>query len=182
MDLGDSTVVDYLHELDSQAERIKIKVLLLGPNTDTESPGAKLRKYIATNCAGHRTAIRGERKDLIAAFKKVMGSKYFDLCSYEQSLAETVDALIIIPASAGSLVELGLFALSENIHPKTLVLFNCLYEEDDSPTFIKLGPKLSYDIRGATVMTVDYLDKEGIWNIVNDFLLKRRAIKFSKKR
>ncbi|MFC1916103.1 hypothetical protein ACFLW4_05380, partial [Chloroflexota bacterium] len=105
----DSVVSEYIDCLGEDAKRIKINILLLGPNTNTRSLGARLRKYIASRCQGGRNAIYGERRDLIESFQRAIG-KYSDLCTYELHLASWVDALIIIPDSAGSLVELGIFS------------------------------------------------------------------------
>jgi len=177
----DGSVTEYEDLLIEQAKRTKINLLLLGPGINTRSTGARLRKYIASKCKGERNAIYGERDDLINAFKRVIG-KYYDLCSYEFHLATKVDAIIIVPASPGSLVELGLFSLEDDIHPKTLVLFSSDHNPNNEPDFISLGPKKSYGITGATVETVDYSNKKLIWNIVDDFLEKMKAIKFHKKR
>lgn len=177
----DGSVIEYEDLLIEQAKKRKINILLLGPGINTESAGAELRKYIASKCEGERNVIYGERDDLINAFKRVIG-KYFDLCSYEFHLAkQVVDALIIIPDSAGSLVELGLFSLEDDIHPWTLVLFSSEHNPHNESDFISLGPKRSYD-RVANVKTCDYSDKKLVWDIVDDFLEKMKAIKFSKKR
>lgn len=177
----DSVLSEYIGHLKEDAKRIKINVLLLGPGTNKEKQGAKLRKYISRKCnrKSERNAIYGERKDLIEAFQKAI--KYSDLCTYELHLVKNwANAIIIIPDSAGSLVELGLFALEDNIHPKTLVLFSNKYNPHDEPDFISLGPKQSYTNGRAFIETVDYGDKELVWNIVDEFLSKMKSRKFSK--
>lgn len=180
-DFDDSFVNEYFGSLKEQAKRMKINVLLLGPNTKKGKWGAELRRYIEGRCKGERNAIYGERKELIDAFKKTIG-KYADLCSYEMHLAtEVVDATIIIPDSAGSLVELGMFSLIYEIHPDTLVLFSNEYKQQNK-TFIGLGPKRSYENGRAFVETVDYRDQESVWNIVDSFLSIMKAKKFGKKR
>ena len=180
-DFDDQFLSEYVDSLKEQAEKIKINILLLGPSTNKEKQGAKLRKYISSKCKNERNAIYAERKDLINAFEKAIG-RYSNLCNYELYLARKVDAIIIIPASAGSLVELGLFSLEDGIHPRTLVLFSSEYNPNNEPDFISLGPKRSYDLSGASVKTVDYNDTKRVWDIVDDFLSKMKAIKFPKKR
>lgn len=178
----DGSVSEYEDLLIEQAKKIRVKILLLGPSISTKTIGARLRKYIAGKCKGERIAIYGERDDLINAFRKVIG-KYSDLCIYESHLAIQMDALIIVPDSPGSLVELGMFSLEdEALLSKTLVLFSNEHNPQKEPDFISLGPKKSYEFRGASVKTVDYNKKRLVWDIVDDFLEKRKAIKFSKKR
>jgi len=177
-DFDEPCVSEYFDSLDEDAKGIKINVLLLGPGINTKSLGAGLRKYIASKCQGGRNTIYGERKDLIGAFQRAMG-KYADLCIYELDLAkrEWVDALIIIPDSGGSLVELGLFSLVYDIHPNTLVLFSKAHNPQNEDDFISLGPIRSYDF----VETVDYGDKEAVWNIVDEFLSRIKSKKFGKR-
>ncbi len=90
--------------------------------------------------------------------------------------------MIIIPGSAGSLAELGLFSLDDDIHPKTLVLFNKKHVNNNKETFITLGPNISYNTGKATVEPVDYSDLNLVWEIVDDFLDKIKAIKFANSR
>lgn len=173
----ESLVSEYFDSLSEDAKGIKIKVLLLGPNVKKRSSGARLRKYIASRCKGERNAIYGERKDLIETFQQEIG-KFADLCIYELHLAtKVVDATIIIPDSAGSLVELGMFSLKYNIHHCTLVLFSNEYNPQNKPDFMSLGPKRSYNF----VETVDYSDKEVVWDIVDKFLSRMKSEKFGRK-
>lgn len=173
----DSVLSEYFDLFDEDAKGIRIRVLLLGPCTRSRRPAARLRKYIATRCEGGRNAIYGERKDLIEVFKKRIG-EFADLCTYELHLAtKVVDAIIIIPDSAGSLVELGMFSLKYNIHPCTLVLFSNEYNPQNEDNFISLGPKRSYNF----VKTVDYRDQELVWNIVDEFLSRMHSEKFGRK-
>ena len=177
----DGSVSEYEGLLSEQAQKIKVSVLLLGPCTRSRRPAAILRKYIATNiatrCEGGRNAIYGERKDLIKVFQKRIG-EFADLCLYELHLAtKVVDAIIIIPDSAGSLVELGMFSLKYDIHRCTLVLFSNKHNPQNEDDFISLGPKRSYNF----VKTVDYRDKEIVWNIVDEFLSRMHSEKFGRK-
>ena len=173
----ESLVSEYFDSLDEDAKRTESNVLLLGPCTRSRRPAARLRKYIATRCEGGRNAIYGERKDLIEVFQKRIG-EFADLCIYELHLAtKVVDAIIIIPDSAGSLVELGMFSLKYNIHSCTLVLFSSDHNPQNEDDFISLGPKRSYNF----VETIDYRDQELVWNIVDKFLSRMRSEKFGRK-
>lgn len=161
-----------------------INVMVLGPKAEKETPSAKLRKFIIDQCREHRTAIKGEHKRLIRAFRKTAGSN-ISLCSMELDIAlNEVDAVIIIPDSEGSFVELGLFSLVDNVCRKTLLLFNEKYipgeDNEDKLSFIHLGPKLAYESRRAVVDYVDYSDKESVWLKVDSFLQDFRAAKYDK--
>lgn len=180
-DFDDTLVDEYTEALMSQSEKTKIRVLLLGPDTKSKSSAAQLRRFIQAKCTGDRISVLGERKDLIKAFYKVIG-KHANLCIYEQYLVRKLEAMIIIPASAGSLAELGMFALEDEIHPKTLILFDKRHVNENKKTFITLGPNISYSTSKATVEPVDYSDLNSVWEIVDDFLDKIKAIKFTNSR
>jgi len=156
-----------------------IKILLLGPNTKETHPGSQLRKYIARKCKGQRHTLYAERKRLINSYTKMSG-KYSDFCDYEKRLAELANAIIIIPDSAGSLVELGLFVFRDDMHEKILVLFSNEYPAS-CLNFINLGPRKAYNIRNAWVKDIDYRNKKAAWSIVDDFLDKRKQIVCSRK-
>lgn len=61
-----------------------------------------------------------------------------DLLSLENLLAESVDAVVVIPESAGSFAELGAFANNENLRVKMLCVLDVKYKKDKS--FINQGP------------------------------------------
>ena len=65
-------------------------------------------------------------------------SKTKDLLSLEGLLADSVDALVIIPESPGSFVELGAFANDEKLRKKLICVVDKKYKKDKS--FINQGP------------------------------------------
>ena len=65
-------------------------------------------------------------------------SKTKDLLSLEGLLAESVDAIVIIPESPGSLAELGAFANDEKLRKKLICVVDKKYKKDKS--FINQGP------------------------------------------
>jgi len=65
-------------------------------------------------------------------------SKTKDLLSLEGLLAESVDALVIIPESPGSFTELGAFANVEKLRKKLICVVDEKYKKDKS--FINQGP------------------------------------------
>ena len=65
-------------------------------------------------------------------------SKTKDLLSLEGLLADSVDAIVIIPESPGSFAELGAFANDENLRRKLICVVDEKYKKDKS--FINQGP------------------------------------------
>jgi hypothetical protein len=61
-----------------------------------------------------------------------------DLLSLENLLADSVDAVVVIPESAGSIAELGAFANNEILRVKMLCILDVKYKRDKS--FINQGP------------------------------------------
>lgn len=68
----------------------------------------------------------------------LFSSKKSDLLSLEGLLAESVDAIVIIPESPGSFAELGAFANDEKLRKKLICLVDIKYKKDKS--FINQGP------------------------------------------
>lgn len=167
---------EFKSALDEDVDRIRIRVMVFGPNTDSNGSGAELRKFIIEQCSAHNTVVRSEYQKLIDIHKKKLGSTH-NLCSMEYKAAQMVDGIIILPDSAGSLVELGMFALSPHMHEKIMILFSHVYQDLDR-SFVGLGPKLMYDkIGGASVGVIDYEMKEVAWSIIHEFLLVRKERK-----
>lgn len=107
--------------------------------------------------------------------------KFADLCHYEFDLAGKVNALIIIPSSTGSFIELGLFSLFENICTNSLVLFDIKFESAEN-SFVKLGAKSAFDNRGAKTLYIDYMDKQQAWTLVDQYLQNKQNNKLLKRR
>jgi hypothetical protein len=169
---------DFQTALNEDLSKTHLSIMILGPNTEQTTPAAQLRKFIIEKCKSQAVTIKGEHKKLIGTYTKTLGAGSH-LCGYELYLAKTkVDAVIIIPASAGSLVELGMFALVKEVCQRTLVLFSDVYSDETIPTFIHLGPKLAYKLQGATVEFVNYPQKDLIWETVAKFVEISKANKF----
>jgi hypothetical protein len=173
-------ISEYDAAISSKIEETPLKIMVLGPNTAATNSGAELRKFIIEKCRAYAVTIMGEHEKLIAVYRKKLGAGGH-LCSHELTLATTVvDAIIIIPASPGSFVELGMFANVGDVCRRTLVLFNQDYVDEKKPTFIHLGPKVAYQNQGATVEFVNYSEKERVWEIVDRFVQIYKGNKFTK--
>lgn len=152
--------------------------MVLGPNTAKRTLGARLRKSIIEACKAYATSVRGEHEQLIKIHQQITGTGH-NLCSMERDMARhNVDAVVIIPDSAGSLVELGMFALEDDICEKTLVLFNDKYALEYEPSFMHRGPKLAYQARKSLIEFVNYRKRELVLDKVRQFLQSRKALKY----
>lgn len=79
-----------------------------------------------------------------------------DLLSLENLLAESVDAIILIPESPGSFAELGAFANNEKLRSKIICIIDQKYKKDKS--FINQGPlKLIKNANKKGVLFIDPL-------------------------
>lgn len=176
-----SFYTEYDNTLREKWDRIKIRVMVFGPKPDHTDPGAQLRKFIIEKCNTHHTVVKSEHEKLSEIHKRITGSTH-NLCNMEREAAKAVDGIIILPYSAGSLVELGMFALEPDIHEKTFILFSDEYLQTLDDSFIGLGPKLSYHIGGANVEVVDYKMKELAWSRIHEFLQTQKARKYWRKK
>jgi len=156
-----------------------VDVLVLGPDiSGTElTSAARLRYEIWNRCRDFGASVKGEHSRLIAAAKKHFGDGY-NLCTYEIMLAKTVDLVVIVPESAGSIAELGLIALINDVGPKTLVLFSKHRRYQKS--YIMDGPRKSLEFRRAKIEFVDYEDVDSSWKIVRGAIQKTRILKIDR--
>ncbi|MBT3414129.1 MAG: hypothetical protein HOI59_10615 [Nitrospina sp.] len=87
----------------------------------------------------------------------LFGPNKQDLLSLENLLAESVDAVIIIPESSGSFAELGAFVSNENLRKKIICLQDKKRVKEKS--FINYGPiRLLKKLKQGKVIPVDYQD------------------------
>lgn len=173
---------EYERTLVQRWDQTQISVMVLGPNTAKRTLEARLRKSIIEACKAYATTLKGEHEQLIKIHRQIIGPGH-NLCSMERDIAyHNVDAVVIIPASAGSLVEFGMFALEDAICEKTLVLFNDKYAQEQKPSFMQRGPKLAYQARGSLVEFVNYGKKELVLEKVHQFLQSRKALKYDRSR
>lgn len=159
---------------------VKIRILVLGPTLDGAEPGSDLRKHIIKKCNDAQfTVVLTEYKQMQELFEKLWGPVY-DLCKMELSLAHgkdkntghnIIDGIVILPNSAGSFIELGMFVTEEEIHSKMLVLFNKDHENTITDSFIGKGAKMAFDNgRRAITKLMDYQDLDTTWSEVSKFL------------
>lgn len=91
------------------------------------------------------------------------GSKSKDLLSLENLLADSVDAIVLIPESPGSFAELGAFANDNKLLQKIICIIDKKRKKDK--TFIMQGPvKL---IKKANKNGLLFIDPRNIQNAIN---------------
>jgi hypothetical protein len=96
-----------------------------------------------------------------------------DLLSLENLLAESVDAVVLIPESPGSFAELGAFANDEKLRSKLICIVDKKYKKDKS--FINQGPlKL---VKKANKHGLLFIDTDDIPNEVERINTSLRKMK-----
>lgn len=155
---------------------IRICVFLLGPGDSSKSPGRSLREYLQRKCKEFGVVVKGEHKELIRIFNS-RTEGLLNLCHLEDWFADRhANAVVMIPYSAGSLVEMGMFTWKPKICGKTMLIFSNEFPESED-SFINRGTRIHYRSKGATVTCVDYSKKKQVWKEVKSFLLKYKAEK-----
>jgi hypothetical protein len=122
------------------------------------------------------TCTLGEHKELIKIYMEHY-SKLANLAISEITHVTKGDGVIILPSSPGSFCELGMFAISDVVCLKMLILMDKNHEE--TPGYPYLGPAMMARHYGAALKYVDYEDHAAIWAIVAQFLEDRRMRKLS---
>ena len=96
-----------------------------------------------------------------------------DLLSLENLLAESVDAIILIPESPGSFAELGAFANNEKLRSKIICIIDQKYKKDKS--FINQGPlKLIKKANKKGVLFIDPLKIDAAISKLKSLLQKTK--------
>lgn len=109
-------------------------------------------------------------------------SKTKDLLSLEALLADSVDAIVLIPESPGSFAELGAFANDEKLRKKLICVIDKKYKKDKS--FINQGPlKL---VKKQNSFGLVFIDPNDIDNEIDNLhsslrKMKKTSIKASDK-
>jgi len=103
----------------------------------------------------------------------LFGSRSSDLLSLEGLLADSVDAIVLIPESPGSFAELGAFANDEKLRQKLICIIDKKYKKDKS--FINQGPlKL---VKQANRNGIIYVDPNNIENEIDKLIVALKKVK-----
>jgi hypothetical protein len=162
------------------AAGLAFKVFLAGPYIETtgKKPGhgaknkAKRLRYGLHAYLSEIgwTVTMGEYEKLIDAAQPLLGGRT-TAANAEIIHAKThADAVVMLPCSPGSFLELGAFAIYAEVCSKMLILVDKIYE-NDPPNYLNSGPLRSAQDKGAKIIYADYGDTADCWNIVKDFVV-----------
>ena len=173
----DASLVPKIPEIKNK----KIRVLVFGPDLKSNTTGSVLRNYIIRQCTKNKYNVvlfkHKQIQRLCRLYQNILGPAH-NLCRMEYHLAiaktpktqkDIIDAIVIIPDSAGSFVELGMLAIADEAHLKTLVLFNESYRSRMNSSFVGLGAKAALDNKARTRL-INYNNKNIAFTEVSNFL------------
>ena len=162
------------------AAGLQFKVFLAGPYVETT--GSKPRSGTKNKAKRLRYALyhkltdfgwvvtMGEYKRLVETANPLLGSRN-DAANAELLHAKnSTDAVVMLPSSPGSFLELGAFALHPDVCRKMLIVIDKMHEQDD-PNYFNTGPLLGAKNKGAKVRFIDYDDHETCWEVVEKFVV-----------
>ncbi len=114
-------------------------IFLCGGKTATDGPYHSARDYFNRHLKRKKPTIAARvrlAEEVNRWFQR--DNAFPDLLEFENYLAHLADITVLFVESPGSIAELGAFANSDDIRPKTLAVLNNSYESEGS--FISNGP------------------------------------------
>lgn len=161
--------------------KTRLTIFLAGPSIKpAEEPAdelvankARFKLFKKINEQGD-TCTLGEHKELIKIYEEHYKT-LANLAFAEFAHVTNGDGVIILPSSPGSFCELGMFAISNVVCLKMLILMDRNHKE--KPGYPYLGPAIMARLYGAELEYVDYKNHAAIWSIVEPFLEERRIRK-----
>lgn len=172
-------VDEFARSLAAGLGKVSLSVFLCGKGLSS-APSTRrdirtyLRGMLETEIETCRVKL-GEHKSLIRTYKKAVGAKATNLADHEWELANRIDLLVIFPSSPGSIAELGMFCLEDDIARKMVIFLNRKHRK--SVSFVVNGPVAAAKRRNSKVFYVDYSDRDRIWQKVKNLVLDIRANK-----
>ena len=162
------------------AAGLQFKVFLAGPYIETT--GGKPRSGVRNKAKRLRYALyhqltdfgwvvtMGEYKKLLEVANPLLGSRN-DAANAELLHAKnSTDAIVMLPSSPGSFLELGAFSLHADVCQKMLIVIDKIHE-GDGPNYFNTGPIPGARKKGATVLFMDYDDHKECWEAVKVFVV-----------
>lgn len=161
------------------AAGLVLKVFLAGPYIETtgKKPGRgainkakRLRLNLYNKLTDFNWVVTlGEYQDLVDAAKPALGSRINSASAELIHAKKSAHAIVMLPSSPGSFLELGAFALHADVCRKMLIVIDKKHENDD-PNYLNTGPIPSAKKKGAKVLFIDYDDHDACWKNVEDFV------------
>ncbi len=148
-----------------ELDDVRVKVFLCGEGLDAsrnieDQTDSNLRAFLKV---GIEREIKGsvvtlaEHKKLIDAYNMAIEEatppQYSNLAEFELHLARWADLIVLLPSGAGSIAELGMFAVHPKFARKLLIVFD---KRHGHQSYIWNGPIRAAKPRGSTVVESDY--------------------------
>jgi hypothetical protein len=154
---------------------------LAGPYIETEKGPRKAKKNIASRLRFdlyHKlidegwTVTLGEYQALVDATKPLAGDhNNAALAEVHHAKSKELDAVVMLPSSPGSFLELGAFSSIETICQKMVIVVDLQYETHLN--YMNEGPVKLAKSFGAQVEFCDYSDLNACWVIVKTYITNR---------
>lgn len=162
------------------AAGLQLKVFLAGPYIETtgRKPGrgeknkAKRLRYALYHMLTDFGWIvtMGEYQKLVDAAADILGARNNAAIAELIHARNSTDAIIMLPSSPGSFLELGAFALYEDVCKKMLIVVDKKHEKDDV-NYFNSGPIPEALKRGAQVVFIEYDDHDTCWTYIREFIV-----------
>lgn len=162
------------------AAGLAFKAFLAGPYIETTGkrpgPGEKNKaKRLRYDLFQKLSAIGwivtlGEYEKLVGAANPVFGKRTTAANAEYLHARDHAHAIIMLPSSPGSFLELGAFSFNDTICQKMLIIIDKKHEADP-PNYLNSGPLLSAKHRGSQVHYIDYDSIDDCWAVVSEFVI-----------
>ena len=158
------------------------KVFLAGPFIETT--GTKPRSGLKNKAKRLRYVLyhkltnfgwivtMGEYNKMIKAADPLLGPRNDAAVAELVHARNSADAIVMLPSSPGSFLELGAFSMYEDVCKKMLIIVDKKHEHD-SPNYFNTGPIPAATKRGAKVLFIDYDDHDACWQDVEQFVVSQ---------
>lgn len=164
----------------AEKSKVTLRVFVGGPYIDLSKSKAPARKnyggaqYLrfkicqhVDQVLGHKVTI-GEDRNLEEIYRDYFSGSYNAAFMEMAHVVEESDAVIILPSSPGSFLELGYFAANPKVSKKMLVLRNEAFAK--RPGYLHFGPSAQAKKLGATVIDAKYDSLNQVLKAVDEFL------------
>jgi len=164
------------------AAGLQFKVFLAGPYIEStgKKPGrgeknkAKRLRYALYHWLSDFSWVvtMGEYKRLVDAANPLLGPRNNAASAELLHAKRSADAIVMLPSSPGSFLELGAFSLHEDVCRKMLIIIDKKHEADD-PNYLNTGPIPAATKKGAQVLFIDYDNHDACWKSVEEFVVEQ---------
>jgi hypothetical protein len=114
----------------------------------------------------------GEYEKLVGAADPLLGDHNNSaLAEISHARSKHTDAIVMLPSSPGSFLELGAFSTIEEICTKMIVIIDLQYESHKN--YMNSGPVKAAKDNLANINYIDYDDFDACWEAVNKFVTTR---------